>query len=176
MSFSKIPPRFIGGGFLNCFLFSLVVYCQYKIVMTLKQLSLIILAATAILWLSWVLVLFEVDPTTGGWAGLLVFYGSLFFSLLGSFFLSVLVYRRLTNKTDLEYKIVSASLRQSFFFALVIIGALFLQSRHFLTWWNIIILVLGIGALEYFFLSFKRATPSSAEPPSPPGGYIPPDF
>jgi len=144
--------------------------------MTLKQLILIVLAATAIFWLSWVLVLLEVDPTSGGWVGLLLFYGSLFFSLLGLFFLSVLIFRRMTNKIDLEYKIVSASFRQSFFFALIIIGALFLQSRHFLTWWNIILLVLGIGILEYFFLSFKNpAKPDKSDNP-PTGGYLPPDF
>lgn len=144
--------------------------------MTLKQLILIVLAATAICWVSWVLVLNEVDPATSGLIGLLLFYVSLFFSLLGLFFLSVLVFRRLTNKTDLEYKIVSASFRQSFFFALIIIGALYLQSKHFLTWWNIIILVLGIGILEYFFLSYKKA--SDTDRPEPPvhSGYLPPDF
>lgn len=145
--------------------------------MTLKQLILIVFAATAIFWLSWVLVLIEVDPTDSGWTGLLVFYGSLFFSLLGLFFLSVLIFRRLTNKTDLEYKIVSASFRQSFFFALVIIGALALQSRHFLTWWNIVILVLAIGVLEYFFLSYKKTAAEADKHEAPPTvGYLPPDF
>ncbi|MFA6526176.1 MAG: hypothetical protein WCT26_02055 [Candidatus Buchananbacteria bacterium] len=144
--------------------------------MTLKQLILIVLAATVICWLSWVLVLIEVDPTSSGWTGLLIFYGSLFFSLLGSFFLSVLIFRRLTNKIDLEYKIVSASFRQSFFFALVIIGALFLQSKHFLTWWNIIILVLGIGILEYFFLSYKKTSGANKAETPPSNGYLPPDF
>jgi len=144
--------------------------------MTLKQLILIVLAATAICWLSWILVLNEVDPTTSGWVGLLIFYGSLFFSLLGLFFLSVLVFRRLTNKTDLEYKIVSASFRQSFFFALIIIGALYLQSKHFLTWWNIIILVLGIGILEYFFLSYKKTGQDIDSESSTHKGYLPPDF
>lgn len=144
--------------------------------MTLKQLILIVLAATVICWLSWGLVLLQVDPTESGWTGLLVFYGSLFFSLLGLFFLSVLVFRRLTNKIDLEYKIVSASFRQSFFFALIVIGALFLQSKRFLTWWNIIILALGIGILEYFFLSYKKSSKSDHDETPPPAGYLPPDF
>lgn len=144
--------------------------------MSLKQLIFIISAATAIFWLAWILVLIEVDPTSSGWVGLLLFFGSLFFSLLGSFFLSFLIYRRITNKTDLEYKIVSASFRQSFFLGLVIIGALFLQSKHYLTWWNTIILVLGIGVLEYFFLSFKRSGDGD-KPESPASsGYMPPDF
>lgn len=144
--------------------------------MNLKQLILIALSATSIFWLSWVLVIMEVDPDSSGWTGQLIFYGSLFFSLLGSFFLSVLLYRRITNKTDLEYKIVSASFRQSFFFALIVIGALYLQSQRFLTWWNIIILVLGIAILEYFFISYKH-TSGPSQPDTPPDqGYLPPDF
>lgn len=144
--------------------------------MSLKQLILIIFSATTIFWLSWLLVLAEVDPTESGMLGLVLFFGSLFFSLLGSFFLSVLIYRKFTNRMDLEYKIVSASFRQSFFLALVIIGALFLQSKHYLTWWNTIILILGIGVLEYFFLSFKKDPGISRTESSTNSGYIPPNF
>jgi Ca2+/Na+ antiporter len=147
------------------------------LIMSLKQLLTIVTAATVICWLSWLLVLMEVDPTSSGWLGLSIFYISLFFSLLGLFFLIVLVFRKFSNKSDLEYQIVGASFRQSFFFALVVIGALFLQSKHFLTWWNIIILVLAIGALEYFFLSYRKSVPAKKPDSSnPPEGYIPPDF
>jgi len=144
--------------------------------MSLRQLLIIVAGATVICWLSWIMVLFEVDPTTSGWVGLLVFYLSLFFALLGSFFLIVLLTRKyLLKKIELEHKIVGSSFRQSFFFALIIIGALFLQSKRFLTWWNIIILILAIGALEYFFLSFRHP-PSPKTDDNPPEGYIPPDF
>ena len=144
--------------------------------MSLKQLLIIVASATAICWLSCAMVLFEVDPLTSGWVGLLIFYLSLFFALLGSFFMIVFLTRKyLIKKTELEYRIVNSSLRQSFFFALIIIGALFLQSKRFLTWWNIIILIVAIGALEYLFLSFRRPTPAKSDN-NPPEGYIPPDF
>ena len=144
--------------------------------MSLKQLYLIVACATIICWLSWALVIWEIDPTSSGLTGLAIFFASLFFSLLGTFFMIVLTIRKMSDKEKLEHQIVGASFRQSFFFALVVIGALFLQSRHFLTWWNIIILVLAISALEFFFLSFKK----SPTPPNPddsaPQGFIPPDF
>jgi hypothetical protein len=144
--------------------------------MSLKQLILIVIGATIICWLSWLLVLMEVDPTTAGFLGLSLFYISLFFALLGLFFLIVMLARKYFNKTELEYQIVGASFRQAFFFSLIVIGALFLQSRHFLTWWNIIILVLAIGALEYFFLSYKHQKPTKLESVLPPEGFNPPDF
>jgi hypothetical protein len=45
-----------------------------------------------------------------------------------------------------------------------------------LTWWNIIILVLGIGILEYFFLSYKKTSGANKAETPPSNGYLPPDF
>lgn len=143
--------------------------------MSLKQLLTIVLAATVIFLISWVFILFEVDPTSSGWVGLLVFYSSLFFTLLGALFSLIVVIRKLRNKEELEYEIVSLSVRQSIFFSLTIVGVLFLQSKRFLTWWNLIILILAVTLLEYLFLSLKRKPTTKAESSeSPP--YIPPDF
>lgn len=142
--------------------------------MSLKQLLIIVLSATAIFWLSWLFILLEVDPA-GSWIGLLFFYLSLFFSLLGTLFIFFTLLRRYTKKDELEQQIVSASFRQSVFFALTIIGVLFLQSKRFLTWWNIIILILAVTLLEYLFLSLKRKPPEKPESSGIPP-YIPPDF
>lgn len=145
--------------------------------MTLKQLLIIVGIATFVCGSSLAFVLFNVDPTTAGLLGLALFYSSVFFTLLGLFFIIMSAIRKLRNKTELEHIIVASSFRQSFFFSLIVIGGLFLQSKHFLTWWNMIILVLAIGIMEYFFLSFKRAEPANpVQKEEPPLGYIPPDF
>jgi len=124
--------------------------------MTLKQLLISVFVATAVCWLGWALVLLQIDPTANGIGGLFIFYLCLFFALCGTFFLISFGIRKIFNRSDLEYRIVATSFRQSFFFALLINGVLFLQSKNLLTWWNIILLVLGLSILEFFFLSYKK--------------------
>jgi len=124
--------------------------------MSLKQLIITIVIATLLCWASWLLVIFEVDPTTAGFYGLLIFYSSMFLSLLGLFFLISFGFRKLFNRLEMEYKLVGMSFRQSFFFALAVVGFFFLQSKDLLTWWNSILLVLALVILEFFFLSYRR--------------------
>ena len=124
--------------------------------MNLKQLIITVLLATTICWGIWCLIVFQIDPADAGYLGFFLFYVSIFFSLLGTFFLITFAVRKITNKLAMEYRIVSMSFRQSFFFALTGVSVLFLQSKGLLTWWNILLLVLSLGILEFFFLSFKR--------------------
>ncbi|MEK7168053.1 MAG: hypothetical protein AAB791_03580 [Patescibacteria group bacterium] len=112
--------------------------------------------ATGICWLVLVGVLFQMDPTDSGLIGLILFYASIFLSLLGTFFLSSFLWRKLFNKFALEFRLVGASFRQSFFFACLIVGVLFLQSQHFLTWWNLLLLVVAVTIIEFFCLSLRR--------------------
>lgn len=124
--------------------------------MTLKQLILTITIATLVCWAAWVMILFQVNPLETNFLGFMIFYLSLFFALLGTFFLISFGFRKLINKFSLEYKIVGTSFRQSFFFALLVVAFLFLQGNDLLTWWNMILLIVGIAVLEFFFLSARR--------------------
>ncbi len=144
--------------------------------MSLKQLALIISCATLIFWVCFVFILMEVDPFTSGVTGIAVFYLTLFFAMLGTFFVPITLIRRRLDREELEYNIVKASIRQSVFFSFTIVVVLLLQSKHFLTWWNLIFLVLLITMVEYLFLSIKNKVPGRIEEPQPPAGYLPPDF
>ena len=124
--------------------------------MTLKQLLTIVVTATILCWLIWIVVLLQIDPEANGFWGVFLFFTSLFFSLLGTFFISAFAWRKIFNKMALEYKIVGISIRQSLFLSLLIIMVLFLQSKSLLTWWNIILLIVGVSILEFLFLSTKR--------------------
>ncbi|MFA6422607.1 MAG: hypothetical protein WCV92_04375 [Candidatus Buchananbacteria bacterium] len=124
--------------------------------MTLKQLLIVMAMATLVCWIGWTILIFNVDPTESGFIEFVVFYASLFFALLGSFFLLTFGIRKIFNKLDLDYKIVSVSFRQSFFFAGLIVLVLFLQSKSLLAWWNLIFIVLALGLLEFFFLSGQK--------------------
>ncbi len=124
--------------------------------MTLRQLLIIMSIATGICWLAWIIVIFNMDPDLAGISGFVLFYGSLFFALLGSFFMLTFAIRKVLNKLDMEYKIVSISFRQSFFFAGLFILILFLQSKSLLKWWNLILVVLALSMIEFLFLSTKK--------------------
>lgn len=124
--------------------------------MTLKQLLLIAGIATAICWLAWIIVLFQVSPQEAQWLDFSLFYISLFFALAGTFFLANFAWRKVFSRLALDYKIVSTSFRQSIFFALMIIGILALQSQSLLTWWNTLIILVAVTLLEGFLLSLRR--------------------
>lgn len=123
--------------------------------MRLKQLIILVNITTLIFWVGWIMVLFQVDPETAGWSGIIAFYLALFASLLGTFFLVSFSVRKYFDKNELEYKLVGKSFRQSLFFAMALVGVLALQDLHFLTWWNLIMLIISLGILEYFFISFN---------------------
>ena len=131
--------------------------------MKLIHLLIIVLATTAICWAGWLLVLFKIDPANSGNFGLALFYGSLFFALFGAFFLCSFLFRKIFNHVAIEQMLVGTSFRQSFFFALIIIGVLFLQSLDFLTWWNLLILIIAIAGLEFVFLTSKKNTLSAPQ-------------
>jgi len=124
--------------------------------MTLKQLLLSMLVATIICWFIWAMILTQVDPTDSGSIGFALFYISLFFSLLGSFFLVSFGWRKVFTKFAMDYKLVGTSFRQSVFFAILVIGILSLQSQGLLTWWNIILIIFALTIVEGFFLSMKK--------------------
>ena len=124
--------------------------------MTLKQLIYTMIVATIICWIAWAIVVIQIDPTDDGLIGIIMFYISLFLSLIGTFFLISFGFRKTFVKFSLDYKIVATSFRQSFSFALLVTLVLFLQSKELLTWWNIILIIVAISLVEGFSLSVKK--------------------
>lgn len=125
--------------------------------MTLKQLLIIVIGATAACWISWWFIVIQTDPTTAGSLDFVLFYLSLLFSLIGTFFIISFVWRKIFFKQSLDYKIVGSSFRQSIFFSLMVTGMLILQSRRLLTWWNLTIIIVGLTLVEAFILSVRKS-------------------
>ena len=108
--------------------------------------------ATVFCWGAWALVLFFVNPKNAGWLGLLMFYLSMFLGLLGIFSIFGFVIRYLIKKQEFVYKQVKIAFRQGFMFALLLVGALFLQGERLLVWWNLALFIAVISVAEYFFI------------------------
>lgn len=124
--------------------------------MTLKRYLTFMAVATALAWAAWLLVLLKVSPDeVGGW-GISLFFISLLMALWGSFTLLGMVIRFLFLKREIVYYQVVNSYRQGLIVAFVITSILLLRSLGILAWWNLILLILGLGILESYFLSFQK--------------------
>ena len=111
-------------------------------------------ASTILCLVSWALVISYVDPTTN-LIGIALFYLSLFFFLASFFTLVGFYLRRKISKDKIEFAQTSEAFRQGVLFSLVFVGMLILQGFRILTIWNAGLFIIGIGLLEFYFMSRK---------------------
>ena len=112
------------------------------------------LASTILCFVSWALIVIYADPTAS-LMGIVLFYLSLFFFLASFFSLGGFYLRRKISKNKIEFTQTGEAFRQGVFFALIFVGMLILQSFGILTLWNAGLFILGIGLLEFYFVSRK---------------------
>lgn len=105
---------------------------------------------------AWGLVLYYFDPLKVGVLAVAAFYVTFFLFLIGLFALIGLATRRFAKKGDLIFKQVNISFRQGIWFALVLMFALFLQSRRMLSVFNIFLFILIFAIIEFVFIANSR--------------------
>jgi len=132
--------------------------------MTLQNMSLrlylfIMSIMTALCALAFGYIFFTVDPEITNSTGLALFYLSLFLSIIGAAAIIGFVVRFVIFRQELVINSVKTAFRQSFFFAGFIVASLMLLSKNLLSWLNLLILIIGLSALEFFLLSYGK--PSS---------------
>lgn len=108
---------------------------------------------TLVCWLAWVVVLFQIDPEQAGGIGLILFYVSLLFALIGTFSLFGFFMRVWFSKEQIVYRHLGISTRQSIWFAVLMVAALLLKKADFLRWWSAGLLIIFLLILEFFYLS-----------------------
>ena len=124
--------------------------------MTLKSYLTIMTILTLICWSALVYVVFTINPEATNWIGFLLFYGSLFLSLIGTTTLVGFIVRFVALKQVLAFRSVKEAFRQSFLFAILIVLSLLLLSHSLFTWLNLFFLVVGLSILEFFLLSYEK--------------------
>ena len=124
--------------------------------MTLKQYLCIMCIATALCWVSWVFVLINVDPFIDTGAGLLFFYVTLLFSLVGTMSLIGfgIVQVFLRNKYPM-YRAVKKTFNFGFVSAIILLSIVFLQGQGLLELWNIVLLLIIISGSLFFHRSVQ---------------------
>ncbi len=113
-------------------------------------------AATLFCWAAWAMVVHFINPQEAGSIGFLIFYLSLLFALIGTFSLFEFFLRVWFSHEQVIFRHLGVSFRQAILFALLLVIALILQGERFLTWWNMLLLVLFLSMLEYIFLSRSK--------------------
>ena len=126
--------------------------------MSLRLYLSIMSATTALCALVFGYILFTIDPETTNSVGFFLFYLSLFLLIIGATAIIGFVIRFIVFRHELAINTVKVAFRQSFFFAGFIVIALFLLSRNLLSWLNLSILIIGLSVLEFFLLSYGKAS------------------
>lgn len=124
--------------------------------MTLRNYLIGMLAGTLLCWLSFIMVIYSINPEQSGAIGLICFYISLFLSLIGTFSLLGFFLRSLLEKHEITYRQLNISFRQGIFFSLLTVISLFMQANKILTWWNTILLIFLLTLLEFFFVAKRK--------------------
>jgi hypothetical protein len=123
--------------------------------MTFRQYLFWMALSTALCWLGVFSIVNIVDPLEGGALGLLLFYAALSLALIGTFSVLAMLFRALLRRHEAATRHVAVSFRQSLLLTVLVVGALILQSRTILTWWNLLLFAGTLIILEFFLISFR---------------------
>lgn len=125
--------------------------------MTLKQYLSLMGLGTAMCWIAWVFILFNLDPAQAGWFGLSFFYISLFLGIVGIFsVIGFILKNRKTTHEDIVFRQVKRTFKQGILFGVFVIATLLLLQFGLLFWWNAIILALLYILLEGAIISGRK--------------------
>lgn len=124
--------------------------------MSLRLYLIIMFIATGLCWLAFIFIIRTVNPEITNWVGFVLFYLSLFLSLVGSFSLVGFLVRFIGLKREFINYSVKAAFRQAFLFSFCIISVLFLLAANLFSWLNVVLLVVGLSVLEFFIISYGR--------------------
>ncbi len=124
--------------------------------MTVKKSLSLILISTIFFWLILAFFIFVVDPQEAGIFGLIIFFFSLFFSLLGilTLLFIILKFRTLKNSDEIFEKF-STGFRQATLFSFFLISLILLRFFKFLEWQTLVASFLFFFLLELIFSAHK---------------------
>ena len=109
--------------------------------------------ATLLCWFGFFMVILFISPNEIGSLTFLLFYLILALAVTGTLTIVGFLVRKLFNKNELAFEHVMVSFRQAIWLSLILIISLYLQSKQLLAWWNAILLIMGLGLIEFFYLS-----------------------
>ncbi len=124
--------------------------------MTLRKYLLLMGLIAILSWSGFVAVINFINPNESGFIGHFLFYSSLFLATVATLSIFGFLLRSKILQGELAFRQVAVTFRQAFWFGLLVTISLWLEARDLLTWWNLILLILGLTLLEFFFLSLRN--------------------
>ena len=121
--------------------------------MTLSSYLIGIGISTILCWVAWILTLLNIHPYNAGNIGLISFFMSLFFALIGTLTIVGFYLRIWFSKNEQYYENITVSFRQAILISIAVLGLLGLQSLKILNIFDGILFVLSIILLESYFLA-----------------------
>lgn len=123
--------------------------------MPFRKYIILIAVATVVSLFSFIFIITKVDPTNTNVLGFILFYTSLFFTLIGLLSLFMIAIRWIFIKNLALFTNITRSFRQSVLFSITIVSFLLLKSVNLLGWWNMILIVGTVTGVELFSASRK---------------------
>lgn len=123
--------------------------------MPLRRYIIIITISAIAAWLSWGLAVYYISPTEISNLSPIIFYITLFLSLIFTLALLGLLARIKIFKKEPIFRQANISLRQSLWFAAIIVFSLFLKAKNSFNWLNILFFLIIIAVIEFMCLAHK---------------------
>lgn len=124
--------------------------------MTLKAYLVLMSIATLVAVGCFMMVAGLVDPFTTNSLGLLMFYASLFITVMGAASILGFIFRFVIFRRRLAMSAVTTSFRQAFLTAFVTVAVFWMFSQQLFSWLNLLAIIIGFSALEFFLLSLTH--------------------
>lgn len=152
-------------NYLSIYIFGQGNWRPDKMFMSLRLYLIIMSFASAICWFVWIFVIWTVNPETTNWVGFLLFYLSLFLSLVGTSAIVGFLIRFVGLKKHLEAHSVKEASRQSFLFAFFIVIVLFLLAKNLFNWLSLATLIIGLSVFEFLLISYRPINQENIQAP-----------
>jgi hypothetical protein len=109
--------------------------------------------AALLAWACLIALLVYFEPLTAGLSILTLFYLSLFIGVSGTLFFIGFSWRRISQPRGIAFQQANTSFRQAILLAIILVGALILQSQRMLNWGSLLALVAIVGLVEWWATS-----------------------
>lgn len=128
--------------------------------MSLRQYLSVMFFATVLCWVSFGMVVVNIDPFQGSIIGFSFYYISFFFAMLGTTTLGSFMAYRLFSRSGLPmFRYVKKSFRNGMFFSVIALALMYLQIHALLNLWNFTLFLLVVALIISFSVSTKQSGP-----------------